>query len=178
MRDDTTGPDDQMSGADETPDAPPIGVIRRVTDELLNGDSSWVSMFYSDSIRELRQALDVASRENAWEMVEYVFQMIASTSAEMALRSVLGLRLATRRHDQDGMAPSQFPPIKEEAERLQRIAIFLLDCATKYAKVRHVSSLVRRQGDPKIVNFDEAREKAERAKTEDAPEKKPEVKDA
>ena len=62
MQGDPTATEGRASSPDEAPDAPPIDVIRRVTDELLNGDSSWVSMFYSKSIRELRQALDVASR--------------------------------------------------------------------------------------------------------------------
>ena len=162
----------------EAQGVPPMAEVEKLIDDLLADNRAARTMFFSHRIEDLRRSLDAAARENVFEIVDRVFQMIAATAAEMALRSLICPRMATEHTDRSGGAAPRFPPVKDEAERLQRIATFLMGCSTKYTKVRHVSSLVGRQGDPKIVDFHSARVKAEKARDTGKPEKKPEAADA
>ncbi len=158
---------------------PPIELLEKAVADMLDGRKIDAN-YWDVTLRDFRKVLDAARRANIWDVVDLAFGNIVGVSYEMLLRSQLAMRLRleylTQRRGAD-----YFPNIREEAERVERVARLLLDSAVQYAKVRHVSSIVRRQGDPKIVDFESAREKAsrEKAKAGDAEnEKKAEAAEA
>ncbi len=142
---------------------PPIELLEKAVADMLDGRKIDAN-YWDVTLRDFRKVLDAARRANIWDVVDLAFGNIVGVSYEMLLRSQLAMRLRleylTQRRGAD-----YFPNIREEAERVERVARLLLDSAVQYAKVRHVSSIVRRQGDPKIVDFEQAREKANREKT-------------
>ena len=145
-------------------ETPPIEVLEKAVSDMLEGKRVGAA-FWDNTLKDFRKALDAARRESVWEIVDLAFGHIVTVSTEMLIRSQLAMRmrmeLLTKRRGAE-----HFPDVREEAGRVERTARFLLDTAVQYAKVRHVSSLVRRQGDPKIVDFEEARERAIREKAE------------
>jgi hypothetical protein len=154
----------------------PIEVLEKAVADMLDGKRVGAA-FWDNTLKDFRKALDAARRESVWEIVDLAFGHIVAVSTEMLVRSQLAMRmrmeLLTKRRGAE-----HFPDVREEAGRVERTARFLLEAAVQYAKVRHVSSILRRQGDPKIVDFQEAREKMARKETDDGPEEKAEVVEA
>ena len=146
----------------ETDDESAQARVERLIDEILQNRGGAQSGFFDIRISDLRCALDAAAKDSVWDVVDRTFGMIAAVSTEMAVRATVALRKALDRHDAHPGA-ELFPPVNEHAERVQRIAHFTLDCATKYAKVRHLTTIAKR-GDPKIVSFEDARKKADTTK--------------
>ena len=141
---------------------PPIELLESIMADMLDGKNVGPSEWGS-TLKGFRKALDAARRANVWDVVDLAFGNIVSASVEMLVRSQIALRMGMARQEERKGA-HQFPKVHEDAERVERVARFLLDSTVQYAKVRHVSSIVRRQGDPKIVDFEAAREKAAREK--------------
>lgn len=143
---------------------PPIEILEKVVAGMLDGEGIGAPD-WRWTLGNFRKALAAARRENVWDVLDLAFGSIAEVGVEMLIRSQLAMRLRmealTQRHGAE-----RFPNVREDAERVERIARFILDSSVQYAKVRHVSSIVRRQGDPKIVDFEAAREKASREKVE------------
>lgn len=150
--------------ADGTEAVPPIELLEKAVADMLDGRKVGAA-FWSDTLKDFRRALDAARRESVWEIVDLAFGHIVAVSTEMLVRSQLAMRLRMESLTQRRGA-EHFPDIREDAERVERVARFMLDSAVQYAKVRHVSSLVRRRDNPKIIDFEEAREKVIQEKTE------------
>ena len=167
---------DGHKGKDASPATPSIELLEKVVSDMLDeeniGPSDW-----KWTLRDFRKALDAARRENVWDVLDLAFGNIVTVSFEMLIRAQLAMRLRMEFLTQRRGA-ELFPNVREEAARVERVARFLLDSAVSYSKVRHVSSIVRRQGDPKIVDFESARGKAEKAKAAGENEKKPEAAEA
>jgi len=142
---------------------PPIELLEKAVADMLDGKDIG-ACYWDRTLLGFRKALDAARRQNIWDVVDLAFGNIVGVSYEMLLRSQLALRLRLDLLTQRRGA-ELLPNVREDAERVERVARLLLDSAVQYAKVRHVSSIVRRQGDPKIVDFESAREKASREKT-------------
>ncbi len=163
MSSDRKKPDEKGPACCGVSDRPPIELLEKAVADMLDGRNIDAN-YWDVTLRDFRKVLDAARRENIWDVVDLAFGNIVGVSYEMFIRSHLAMRLRleylTQRRGADYL-----PDIHGEAERVERVARFLLDSAVQYAKVRHVSSLVRRQGDPKIVDFESAREKASREKT-------------
>ncbi len=143
---------------------PPIEILEKVVAGMLDGEGIGAPD-WRWTLRDFRKALAAARRENVWDLLDLAFGTVAEVGVEMLIRSQIAMRLRmealTQRHGAE-----RFPDVREDAERVERVATFLLDSAAKFAKIRHVSSIVRRQGDPKIVDFGAAREKASREEVE------------
>jgi hypothetical protein len=144
-------------------ETPPIELLEKTVSDMLDGKGIDASD-WPWTLRDFRKALDTARRGNTWNVVDLAFKNIVSVSFEMLLRSQLAMRLHMDSLTQRRGAES-YPDIREDAERVERVARFILDAAVQYAKVRHVSSLVRRRDDPRILDFSAAREKASQEKT-------------
>ncbi len=162
MSSDKKKPDEKGPACCGVSDRPPIELLEKAVADMLEGRGIDAN-YWRVTLRNFQKVLDAARRENIWDVVDLAFGNIVGVSYEMLLRSQLALRLRleylTQRRGAD-----HFPDIHEYAERVERVARFMMDSAVQYAKVRHVSSIVRRQGDPKIVDFEAAREKASREK--------------
>jgi hypothetical protein len=89
----------------------------------------------------VHQALAAAQRENVWDLLDLAFGNIAEVGVEMLIRGQLAMRTRMEALTQRRGA-EKFPDVHEKAERVERIARFILDSAVQYSKVRHVSSLV------------------------------------
>ncbi len=157
-------------------ETPPIELLEKAVADMLEGKRVGAA-FWDTTLRDFRLALDAARRESVWEIVDLAFGHIVAVSTEMLVRSQLAMQLRMEALTQRRGA-EHFPDIREEAERVSRTARFLLDSAVQYAKVRHVSSLVRRRDNPKIIDLQEAREKMARKETGDGPEEKAEAVEA
>ena len=164
MSSDKKRPDEKGPACGGVSDRPPIELLEKAVADMLEGKDIGPG-YWDRTLRDFRKVLDAALRENIWAVVDLAFGNIVGVSYEMFIRSHLAMRLRleclTQRRGADYL-----PDIHEYAERVERVARFMMDSAVQYAKVRHVSSIVRRQGDPKIVDFESAREKASREKTE------------
>ena len=145
-------------------ETPPIELLEKAVADMLDGKDIG-ACYWDRTLRDFRKVLDAARRENIWDVVDLAFGNIVGVSYEMFIRRHLAMRLRleylTQRRGADYL-----PNIREEAERVERVARFLLDSAVQYAKVRHVSSLVSRRDSPKIIDFEAAREKATCQKAE------------
>jgi len=149
----------------EAHDGPPMAMVEELIDNILADKGGAMSVYYDHRMPDLRDALRQACRENAWDVVEEIFGMIAATGAEMIVRSLVALKRATDHYDRQN-GSQRFPPVQDETERVQRVATFMLDSAERYAKISHVTHLARRKNDPKIVDFDVEREKMNRGGAE------------
>ena len=145
-------------------ETPSIELLEKVVADMLDGRNVGPSE-WERTLRDFRKALDAARRENAWDVMELAFGNIVTASVEMFVRSQLAMRLRMEFLTQRRGA-ELFPNVREEAARVERIARFMLDSAVQFAKVRHVSSLAHRRDNPKILDFEEAREKVTREKVE------------
>jgi hypothetical protein len=153
--------DDTNNDGANAADEVTIEQVGQLIDEILDERSSLRNTFLPGRLHKLRSALDKATRICAWDVLDLTFALIAATSTEMMVRAVVALRTRCDMHDQK--PKDLYPPVAEHAERLQRVANFTLDCATRYAKVRHLTTIAKR-GDPKIVSIDDARKKADTTK--------------
>jgi len=163
MSSDRKKPDEKGPACGGVSDKPPIELLEKAVADMLDGEDIG-ACYWDRTLRGFRKALDAARRENIWDVVDLAFGNIVGVSYEMLLRSQLAMRLRLE-HLTQRRGADHLPDVHEYAERIERVARFMLDSAVQYAKVRHVSSIVRRQGDPKIVDFGSAREKASREKT-------------
>ena len=135
-------------------ETPPIELLEKVMADMLDGKDVGPT-YWDRTLRDFRQALDAARKENVWDVVDLVFGNIVAISAEMFVRGQIALRTQM---DLTGSRKGayEFPHVAEDAERVERAARFLLEAAERYAKVRHVTHLARRRDDPKVVYIDEA----------------------
>jgi len=163
---------DENTKTDATTERPPIGLLQMAVVEMMNSDFTGPA-YWESTLRDFRKALDAARRENVWDVVQMAFEEIVGVSFEMLIRSmtVLRGRMAVLEHNKGAR---EFAPVSAEAERVERVARFLLEAAERFAKVRHVVHLARRKDDPKIVDFEAAREKV----TSDKGKKKAKAADA
>ena len=137
--------------------APPIELLEMAVVEMMNSGNTGPA-YWESTLRDFRKALDAARHENVWDVVQMAFEEIVGVSFEMLIRSmtVLRRRMAVLEHNKGAR---EFTPVGAEAERVERVAHFMLETAERFAKVRHVTHLARRKDDPKIVDLESAREK-------------------
>lgn len=154
---------DAQTGSATSEEDAALARVEQLIDMILEDRENARSTFFDFRIKDLRKALDQATKDHAWDVLDRTFSMISATTTEMMLRAVIALRMACDQHD-ERHGSRQYPPVAEHAERLQRVAVFTLDCATRYAKVRHVSSITP-PGDPKIVQFAEATKRVHTSKS-------------
>ena len=151
-------PEEQGAARGETIDSPPIELLEKVMANMLNGEGI-APTEWDWTLRDFRQALDAARKENVWDVVDLVFGNIVAISAEMLVRSQIALRIRMALTEKRKGA-HEFPNVAEDAARVERVGRFLLESTEKYAKIRHVTHLARRRDDPKVVYFDEAQDRA------------------
>ncbi len=151
MRDEAAEPDGAVT------ETPPIELLEKAVADMLDGEDIGAA-YWDRTLRGFRKALDAARRENVWDVVDLAFGNIVSVAFEMLVRSQLAMRLRMESLAQRRGA-EHFPDIREDAERTERVARFIMETSVQYTKVRHVSSLVRRRDNPKILDFEEARER-------------------
>ena len=139
-------------------DGRPLARVEEITDELLRRGATGSIIVMGSAMRQLREALDAAAKQNAWDLVELSFAKATALGVELLVRSQVEMRDHLRRHDETGGAARRYPDIAASAERFQRIIDFVLDIAGTYSRVRHVVDLERRKtDDPKLVDFAKAR---------------------
>ncbi len=149
--------DDKERRDDASLETPPIDLLEKAVADMFDGKNVGAA-FWDSTLRDFRKALDAARRENVWEVVDVAFGSIISVSFEMFIRSQLAMRLRTEAFTQR-RGGDYLPDVPEDVERVERSARFLLEAAERYAKVRHVTHLARRRDDPKMLYFDEEKEK-------------------
>ncbi len=152
MSDETAKPDGTVT------ETPPIELLEKVMADMLDGKNVGPSD-WDWTLRDFRQALEAARKENIWEVVDLAFGNIVAVSVEMLVRGQIALRTRMA-FTEKRKGAHEFPNIPEDAARVERAARFLLEAAERYARVRHVTHLARRRDDPKVIYFDEAQDKA------------------
>ena len=148
-------------GADGREEHTALAEVERLADLIVHDGLPTLTL-YGNQIEKLRRAMCQARRDNVWDLVDLAFGQVVSTSLEMLLRATrqLNVHLLDSDHRRSP-GGTDFPPLYESAERVERVARLLLDLSAQYGKVRHVSDIVRRsKPDPKIVEFEAERTKA------------------
>ncbi len=118
-------------------------------------------------IPRLRRSLEKARKEDLFGLIDVAVGQAVVTGVEMLTRARLALQAACLYYDtRRSPAGQEFPNVRDEVERVERITRFLTDVACDYAKVSHLSHLAkRRNGDPKVVDFQAAVKEAGQKRT-------------
>ncbi len=142
--------------------APPAAeLVERLIEAMVNVTPARALEMQLD-IAKLRRALDAARSEDAFALLDVAFGRAAAVGVEMQVRAEIALRFAFEHYDRRRSPGGQeFPRVEADAERFVRIARFLVDIGSDYAKIAHVAQLAKRKlNDPKLVDLDRAREDA------------------
>ena len=141
-------------------DTSAVAEVERLIDAMISRPEDSIGPLMALDIPQLRRALERARREDVFGLIDVAVGQAVATGVEMLTRAQLALRAACRYGD-NRRAPSgqEFPNVNEQAERVQRIAFFLTQIGRDYARIARRSHLAkRRNADPKVVDFREARE--------------------
>ena len=158
----------EKAGADADQQLPedPLARIAHI-EEFLLAEAGRGKLPYEIAMKQFRAALDEAAKTNVWDLVDCAFSRLTITSYELLVRASVELRLALDVQDRRVGAPAR-PDLAANAERVERIALFLFESAEKYSKSRHVVAIARRADDEKIVDLAAARRRAKRKKRKKA----------